>query len=57
LKINVFPAENTTFVAGGEIYGRMDISCKGDGGSKGKSELLIGELGIELIGYDGHPPT
>ena len=53
MKINVFPAENTTFVAGGEIYGRMDISCKGDGGSKGKPELLLGELGIELTGYDG----
>jgi hypothetical protein len=54
LKINVFPAENTTFVGGGEIYGRVDISCKGDGGSKGKSELLLGELGIELTGYDGN---
>ena len=30
--------------------------CKGDGGgSKGKSELLLGELGIELMGYDGTP--
>ena len=50
----IIPAENTTFVAGGEIYGRMDVICKGDGGSKGgKSELLIGELGLELIAYDG----
>lgn len=50
----IIPAENTTFVAGSEIYGRMDVICKGDGGSKGgKSELLIGELGIELIAYDG----
>jgi hypothetical protein len=53
----VVPAENTTFVAGGEIYGRMDVSSKGDGGSKGKSELLLGELGIELIAYDGKPLT
>jgi hypothetical protein len=56
LKILVIPAENTTFVAGGEIYGRMDINSKGDGGgSKGKSELLVGEIGIELIAYDGKP--
>lgn len=55
IKINVIPAENTTFLAGGEIFGRMDISCKGEGGSKGKPELLIGELGIELIAYDGIP--
>ena len=54
LRIMIIPAENTTFVAGGEIYGRMDVICKGDGGSKGgKSELLIGELGLELIAYDG----
>ena len=34
----------------------MDVSCKGDGGgSKGKPELLLGELGIELIAYDGLP--
>jgi hypothetical protein len=55
LKINVVPAEFTTFVAGGEVYGRMDIMCKGDGNNKGKSELLLGELGIELIAYDGPP--
>lgn len=51
----IIPAENTTFIAGSEIYGRMDVICKGDGGSKGgKSELLIGELGVELIAYDGN---
>ena len=55
-KINVIPSEFTTFVAGGEIYGRIDIACKGDGNAKGKSELLLGELGIELIGYDGLIP-
>jgi hypothetical protein len=61
MKVMVNPAENCTFVAGGEIYGRMDVSCKGDGGHKGKCEILVGELGIELTGYDGtpfspHPP-
>jgi len=56
LKINVVPAEFTTFVAGGEVYGRMDIMCKGDGNNKGKSELLVGELGIELMAYDGPSP-
>jgi len=50
----IIPAENTTFIAGSEIYGRMDVICKGDGGSKGgKSDFLIGELGIELLAYDG----
>ena len=54
LRIMIIPAENTTFIAGSEIYGRMDVICKGDGGSKGgKSDLLIGELGIELLAYDG----
>jgi hypothetical protein len=57
IKINVIPSEFTTFVAGGEIYGRMDISSKGDGHAKGKSELLLGELGIELIAYDGPDPN
>jgi hypothetical protein len=57
MKIMVLPAESTTFTAGGEIYGRMDLNCKGDGGgSKGKSELLVGEIGIELIAYDGRLP-
>jgi hypothetical protein len=56
LKIQITPAENVTFLAGSEIYGRMEVFCKGDGGSKGKSELLLGELGVELIGYDGNPP-
>ena len=49
----VIPAESTTFLAGNEIYGRMEVNCRGDGGSKGKSEILIGEIGIELIAYDG----
>jgi hypothetical protein len=58
MKIMVLPAESTTFTAGGEIYGRMDLNCKGDGGgSKGKSELLVGEIGIELIAYDGTLPA
>lgn len=55
LKLLVVPAEDTTFVGGGEIYGRLDIHSKGEGGSKGKVELLIGEIGIELLGYDGTP--
>jgi hypothetical protein len=54
LKLMVIPAENTTFVAAGEIYGRMDVNSKGEGGSKGKPEILIGELGIELTAYDGN---
>lgn len=53
LKILIIPAESTTFLAGTEIYGRMDVICKGDGSSKGKPELLIGEIGVELMGYDG----
>jgi hypothetical protein len=53
MKIMVIPAENTTFVAGSEIYGKMELFCKGDGSSKGKSELLVGEIGVELIGYEG----
>jgi hypothetical protein len=57
LKILIIPAENTSFLGGSEIYGRMELLCKGDGGgSKGKPELLIGELGIELTGYDGISP-
>ena len=51
----VIPAESTSFLAGNEIYGKMEVICKGDGGSKGKVELLIGEIGIELIAYDGKP--
>jgi hypothetical protein len=35
----------------------MDIMCKGDGNNKGKSELLLGEIGIELMAYDGPPPN
>jgi hypothetical protein len=53
LKLLVVPAEDTTFTGGGEIYGRFDIHSKGEGGSKGKPELMIGEIGIELLGYDG----
>jgi hypothetical protein len=57
LKLMVIPAENTTFVAAGEIYGRIDVNSKGEGGSKGKPEMLVGELGIELTAYDGTPPS
>jgi len=55
LRIIIVPAESTTFVAGGEIYGRMELLCKLE--PKAKADFLIGEIGIELIAYDGILPS
>jgi hypothetical protein len=51
----VIPSEDTSFLAGGEVFGRLDFVSRGEGGSKAKPEILVGEIGVELLGYDGAP--
>jgi hypothetical protein len=48
--------DSNIFIAGGNIYGRMEIT------SATSRSLMLGEISVELIGYEGkyalyHPTT
>ncbi|OLL21691.1 hypothetical protein NEOLI_001083, partial [Neolecta irregularis DAH-3] len=53
IKIKII-LHKTTFVAGGEIFGRMDLVVKSSKsfGSKKLGSFTVGEIGIELLGYE-----
>ncbi|CCX35427.1 protein of unknown function [Taphrina deformans PYCC 5710] len=62
-KIKVYPYQEP-FVAGGEIFGHIDIiSDEGFRAQLGSTQVSIGEIGVEVIGYEeiqhtetGHNP-
>lgn len=62
-KIKVHPGQ-APFVAGGEIFGHVDIiSDEGFRAQLGSTQVLVGEIGVEVIGYEeiqhnesGHNP-
>lgn len=58
-KVKVYPSQNT-FVAGGEVFGHMDIiSDEGFRAQLGSTQVLVAEIGVEIIGYEEiqHPDS
>lgn len=62
-RIKVNPG-TAIFVAGGEVYGQLEISSEeGFRAQLGSTQVLVGEIGVEIIGYEeihnaesGHEP-
>ncbi|ODV89266.1 hypothetical protein CANCADRAFT_58238 [Tortispora caseinolytica NRRL Y-17796] len=55
LKVSIMPCPKVTFAAGGDVWGTATLKMKPPtylGSSKKTNSLTVGEIGVELIGFE-----